>query len=328
MKKQYLWLLLMFYFPAWAWAESGVVEALNNYAWEKRQVIVFSPTANHPQYQLTNQLAREFRAEFDDRRLQIWRVVENQAVTLNNQERANLNSQQFQQHFSVNPEYFRLILVGYDQGEKLRQSQVDVDRLFAEIDQMPMRQQEMAEKTTVIPVKQEQNMEDAMIDDRRSGTMETSLGGKWQLISDQVMGGVSSGSATITEKDGRSCVQMTGNVSTDNNGGFLQIALDLNDGKTFDASQYTGIKLDVWGNQEDYGLHLRTKGLWFPWQAYRSNFKAMPEWKTITLPFSEFQAYKTSQALNPAKLKRIGLVAIGRDFEADICLGKVRLYRS
>ncbi|MGV6850637.1 MAG: CIA30 family protein, partial [bacterium] len=253
--------------------------------------------------------------------------VQNQPVTLNNQERANLNSQQFQQYFSVKPDDFQVILIGYDQGEKLRQSEIDVDRLFAEIDQMPIRQQEMAEQAASTPERQEQTMQEQMIDDRRSETMQSNLGGEWQLISDQVMGGVSSGSATITEKDGRSCVQMTGNVSTDNNGGFLQIALDLNGGKAFDASQYTGIKLDVWGNQENYGLHLRTKGLWFPWQAYRSNFDARSEWETVTLPFSEFQAYKTSQVLNPAKLKRIGLVAIGRDFEADICLGKIVFYR-
>jgi hypothetical protein len=36
-----------------------------------------------------------------------------------------------------------VILIGYDQGEKLRQDTVDLERLFAEIDQMPMRVREM-----------------------------------------------------------------------------------------------------------------------------------------------------------------------------------------
>ena len=45
----------------------------------------------------------------------------------------------------------------------------------------------------------------------------------WQYISDQTMGGVSDGQA-ILDKDGDMIfARLTGNVSTANNGGFIQI---------------------------------------------------------------------------------------------------------
>lgn len=316
--------ITLLWFSPHLWATTNVSEALSDYAWQKRQLVVFSPSLDHPELVLFNQVVSEFKVAFDERRLQTWRVLPDQVVTLNKQVNLDLNSQQFQRHFSVNPDDFRLFLVGYDQGIKLQQHRVDIDDIFAEIDQMPIRQQEMVDQMSSPTAKDAMPKE--MIDDRHFSTLQSRLGGTWTLVSDQVMGGVSTGEAIVTTRGNRPCVQMKGVVSTDNNGGFLQIALDLNEGKAYDASQYTGIKMNVWGNQENYGLHLRTKGLWFPWQAYRSSFSTSPEWQIVTLPFSAFQAYKTSKAFNPAMLKRIGLVAIGRDFEADVCLGKVWFY--
>lgn len=315
---------LLLILPMPLMANDTVQQALAEYAWKKRQLIIFSPNINHPEYQLFERLEKEFKDEFIDRRLQVWRVLPNQIVMLESQAQGKINNQDFYQYFQVNTNDFRLLLIGYDQGEKLRQKTVDIDYLFAEIDQMPMRQQEMAEKTEP---KKESQMEEQLIDDVSRDDMQSALGGKWQMVSDQVMGGVSDGTMLLTEKAGRRCLQLQGNVSTDNNGGFLQLALDLNQGQSFDASAFKGIKIDVFGNGEDYNLHLRTKGLWFPWQAYRSSFRTEPKWQTVELPFAEFQAYKTSKALNTAKLRRIGLVAIGKDFAADVCLGSIQFYK-
>ena len=57
---------------------------------------------------------------------------------------------------------------------------------------------------------------------------------------------------------------MQGNVSTENNGGFVQIALSLSDKDDFDASAFAGIEMEVAGNNEDYNIHFRTSDLWFP----------------------------------------------------------------
>ena len=50
---------------------------------------------------------------------------------------------------------------------------------------------------------------------------------QWRLVTDAVMGGVSRGTISREIVDGREAIRMRGEVSTENNGGFLQITLDL-----------------------------------------------------------------------------------------------------
>ena len=167
-----------------------------------------------------------------------------------------------------------------------------------------------------------------IIDDRGSGDYATGQGVDWRLVTDNVMGGVSAGQLNAGEIDARPCLRLRGNVSTENNGGFIQAALDLTTEQLRDASAYDGIVIDVHGNGESYNLHLRQDGLWLPWQAFRASFPTSPEWRTRYLPFADFRPHATRAALKPDRLKRIGLVAIGRDFAADICLGRIGYYRS
>ena len=127
------------------YADDAVKETLANDAWEKRQLIVFTPSETHPQFQLFNQSAAAQHSGVMDRRLQVWRVSPEVPVTLDNHVRSELNSQQFYEYFQINPKDFRVLLIGYDQGEKLRQEKVDLDTVFAEIDRMPMRIREMSE---------------------------------------------------------------------------------------------------------------------------------------------------------------------------------------
>lgn len=165
-----------------------------------------------------------------------------------------------------------------------------------------------------------------IIDDRSSGDLKSNLGIEWRLFTDTVMGGVSSGKLGIESHQGKNCLRMRGDVSTENNGGFVQIALSLAESGSFDASGYDGVILEVAGNNEPYNVHFRTSGLWFPWQSYRAGFDATTGWQKIRIPFAELEAYRTDQAFKQNKLKRIGLVAIGRDFQADLCLASVKLY--
>lgn len=167
---------------------------------------------------------------------------------------------------------------------------------------------------------------DLIIDDRASGNISSSLGTTWRLVTDQVMGGVSKGDLTLDSYKGRNCLRMRGDVSTDNNGGFVQIALDLTKDKPFDASAYAGVEFSVSGNDEHYNVHFRTTDLWRPWQSYRFSFKATPEWQTIRIPFANLEAYRTTTKFHKDKLKRIGLVGIGRDFKADLCVGSIKFY--
>lgn len=166
-----------------------------------------------------------------------------------------------------------------------------------------------------------------IIDDRSSGDYHSTLDSAWRLITDDVMGGVSSGQLTLDNIENRACLRLRGDIRLENNGGFVQAAIDLNGNGTFDASAYQGVLLDVYGNGEVYNLHLRTGDVWLPWQSYRTTFRALPGWHSVRLPFADFEGYRITRALDLAHLERIGIVAIGRAFQAELCVATVALYR-
>jgi hypothetical protein len=166
-----------------------------------------------------------------------------------------------------------------------------------------------------------------ILDDHNSGDLMSTSGKEWYLVTDGVMGGISDGRLDPMAMEGRSCLRLQGEVRLENNGGFIQGALDVPDAVLADITGYAGVLLEVYGNGEPYNVHLRTRDLWLPWQSYRATFQAMPQWRTLYLPFAEFEAYRTGKALDTRRLKRIGIVAIGRAFSADLCIGKVGLYR-
>jgi hypothetical protein len=123
----------------------------------------------------------------------------------------------------------------------------------------------------------------------------------------------------------RAAIRVRGDVSLENNGGFVQAALDLSPtADVVDASGGDGIAIDVFGNGEDYGVHLRTDYLARPWQSYRQNFTASADWRTVVLRFSTFVPYRTDVPLDTRRLRRIGLVAIGRAFRCDLAIGGLR----
>ena len=101
--------------------------------------------------------------------------------------------------------------------------------------------------------------------------LENSENRNWVYFTDNVMGGVSTGDFVYINEDGENFYRMTGNVSTENNGGFIQFATRVDN---IDKG-LQGIKIKVRGNNEDYELHLRTKFTPAPWQYYSSKFKRL-----------------------------------------------------
>lgn len=165
------------------------------------------------------------------------------------------------------------------------------------------------------------------IDDLRLDEPLAVTGNGWTLVCDSVMGGRSAGSMTRENVAGRDAIRMTGGVSLENNGGFLQVALDLGEaGSLVDASAWTGIQIDVIGNDQIYNLHLRTSDIQRPWESYRQSFEARSEWTTVHLPFADFAPHRIEQPLNTARLRRLAIVAIGRAFEADVAIADIRFY--
>ena len=167
-----------------------------------------------------------------------------------------------------------------------------------------------------------------VIDDFARQDLVSSLGTRWRGVSDRVMGGVSVERVALDEIDGRRCLRLTGDVRLENDGGFIQMALDLAPGGgVLDAGGYSGLDLLVRGNGEAYGAHLRTADVVRPWQAYRARFTAGPRWERVRLPFAEFAAHRIDAAFDASRLRRLGLVAIGRAFSADLCVAEVSLYQ-
>lgn len=144
----------------------------------------------------------------------------------------------------------------------------------------------------------------------------------WEFVGDTIMGGVSCGHVAQAQVAGRAAMRLTGDVSTDNGGGFIQMAFDV----AQDASGFTGVALDVWGNGEHYDLRLRTTRLTRAWQSFRCDFVAPATWTTITVPFATLVAHRTEAIFDPSELRRVGVVAVGREFAVDVAVSGVRLF--
>lgn len=148
----------------------------------------------------------------------------------------------------------------------------------------------------------------------------------WEFVADTVMGGNSAGRLETLHVEGRLATRLTGEVSLENNGGFVQMAFDIkSDGMSFDASNWSAVEVDVFGNDEEYDFRLRTADLARPWQSYRASFSAPNRWTTIHIPFVDFKAHKTDIPFDVKRIRRMGILAIGRVFSADIAVSAVRL---
>ena len=137
----------------------------------------------------------------------------------------------------------------------------------------------------------------------------------WTYLGDGVMGGVSVGEARI--EDG--ALRLTGRVSTENRGGFIQARTALPGGL---PGGTTALRLRVRGNGERYFIHLRTTRTALPWQYFQQGFETGPEWVEVTLPLAGFVASGRlmAGALRPGEVRSLGLVAYGRDHVADVSL--------
>ena len=141
---------------------------------------------------------------------------------------------------------------------------------------------------------------------------------RWQFYTDQVMGGVSEGGASVRLGSEGPYVRLEGLVSTANNGGFIQIRRNVSE-KSKDAK---GILLKVRGNGENYYMHVNTSETIYMPQQYRFYYQAVfptsKEWSEVRLPFSSFKrsSPQISKYISGEKLKTIGLLAYGKNHNA------------
>lgn len=141
---------------------------------------------------------------------------------------------------------------------------------------------------------------------------------RWRFFTDQVMGGLSTGSIALLAEEGVRFARMTGHVSTANWGGFIQMRLDLQNAL---PDRTTGLRLIVRGNTQRYFVHLRS-GATFPWQYHQAGFEVTENWAEVRLPFASFapKGGLTGPIRNAGSLISVAVAAYGRDHDARIDL--------
>jgi hypothetical protein len=170
----------------------------------------------------------------------------------------------------------------------------------------------------------------AMARDPLTFSMTEDMAAHWRFITDGVMGGVSRGGLRFgQDADGTGFARMTGTVSTANNGGFIQFRASVDFAALVDrGANPTGLRLRVRGNGETYYVHLRTRANRRPWHYYAATFATSAGWQEVDLPFSSFRHSAGLTNAPPAvrDITSIGIVAYGRDHEADLSVADMTVY--
>ena len=147
---------------------------------------------------------------------------------------------------------------------------------------------------------------------------------EWEFISDQVMGGVSNGIIEFLEENKIKFMKISGKVSLENNGGFIQARRKISEKYSFNFSK---IILNARGNNLDYYIHLRTKYTLLPWQYYQAKFSVTREWNTFIININDF---KKSGVLLPKNIsaldiRSLALVAFGKEHVVDLDVSSINL---
>lgn len=155
-------------------------------------------------------------------------------------------------------------------------------------------------------------------------TFENNPDQRWMYFADTVMGGQSSGAVDFGKSGQKNYARLTGNVTTSNNGGFIQIRKSISGL----SENIIGINLQAKGNNQVYHIFLRTSGTLLPWHYYKAEFSAKKAWENISIPIGDFQRSSgfLAKKIKPETIKSIGLVAFGRDFSADLMVSEIYFY--
>jgi len=149
----------------------------------------------------------------------------------------------------------------------------------------------------------------------------------WQYISDQTMGGVSNGQAVLDKEGDMIFARLTGNVSTANNGGFIQIRTNFSFVDLINTNKdLKGVLLNTKGNGETYHIFIRTSEDRSYRDFYSATFTANDNWEIVDLPFTKFKHRYLNRPLNGNDIRTFGIVAYGRDFFSDVSVSEISFY--
>ena len=149
----------------------------------------------------------------------------------------------------------------------------------------------------------------------------------WQYISDQTMGGVSDGQAILDKDSDMIFARLTGNVSTANNGGFIQIRTNFSFVDLINTNKdLKGVLLNTKGNGETYHIFIRTSEDRSYRDFYSATFTTNNNWEIVDLPFSKFKHRYSNRSLDGNDIRTFGIVAYGRNFYSDVSVSEISFY--
>lgn len=129
-------------------------------------------------------------------------------------------------------------------------------------------------------------------------------GEDWYVVTDNVMGGVSSSSILFTENS----LLFTGNVSLDNNGGFASIRSAR---KKIDLSHYKTVSVKFKSSNTDriFALRLNTNDVYYK-PSYNQKFQSTSnDWQELTFKLADFKetvlGKETGREIATSELERI-----------------------
>ena len=120
---------------------------LSQFRWKNRLLLIFSPQSSDSSFKHLQSEISTQNVEILDRDMVVFNIVEVGPSFMNTIRIDSDMAEDLRNQFNAPPGLFTVILVGKDGGIKLRQNgPVDLKEIFALIDAMPMRQEEMRRK--------------------------------------------------------------------------------------------------------------------------------------------------------------------------------------
>ena len=142
----------------------------------------------------------------------------------------------------------------------------------------------------------------------------------WRVITDQVMGGVSN--LSISHSEG--IFFMKGNVSTDNNGGFVRLSNRID----ISSNSFNGIKFKAKGNNETYEIHVTLKGIRVPpWSYFSKSFDVTNDWQEYEIFFKDLKRSSgiSTASMMAKNIRDISIAGYGKDFNVDLAIKEISL---
>lgn len=117
---------------------------LDEYQWQMRLLLVFSPTEDTDLLRQQVDLFLEQKAENKERDLIVFQIYPDGGIMDNTRNITKWQAQKWFHQFRLPQDRFHLLLIGKDGGEKFRSPKVtNMKTIYDLIDQMPMRRSEM-----------------------------------------------------------------------------------------------------------------------------------------------------------------------------------------